>query len=143
MTQDGKSLIETLVVLAIAGLAAVMALPNFLNLSSRAQVQTATEELASELRLARQLALTTRDRVRLVFDLEGRTIAAQFVNSGRTHHTYRYDDRGIVLERPSAGTEIVFHPSGRSATATTIQLRGKEGQVRKVTVSLTGRVAVS
>ena len=143
MKQDGKSLIETLMVLTLIGLATGMAAPNFLASTSSAQTRAATEEIASELRLARQLALTKRDRVRLVFDSEHRTIAAQFVNSGVTHHVYRYDDRRIVIENPSAGPEIVFHPSGRSATATTIQIRSKEGQVRKLTVSLTGRVAVS
>ena len=143
MKQDGKSLIETLMVLTIIGLATVLAVPNFLAFASRVQVRSATEEIASELRLARQLALTKRDRVRLVFDPERQTITAQFVNGGATHHVYRYEGRGIVIEKPSAGSEVVFHPSGRSATATTIQLRSKEGQVQKLTVSLTGRVAVS
>jgi type IV fimbrial biogenesis protein FimT len=143
MNQEGKSLIEMLMVLTIIGLASALAGPHFLTLASRVQVHSATEEIASELRLARQLALTKRDRVRLVFDLEQRTIVARFVNGGTTHHVYRYEDRGIVIEKPSAGLEILFHPSGRSATATTIQLRGREGQIQKLTVSLTGRVAVS
>lgn len=143
MKQDGKSLIESLVVLAITGVLTIMAGPRFQSLTSRAHVQAATDEIASELRLARQLALAKRDRVRLVFDLERRTIAAELVNGGVTHHIYRYENRDVVMEQPSAGPEILFHPSGRSATATTIQLRGKEGSVRKLTVSLTGRVAVS
>jgi type IV fimbrial biogenesis protein FimT len=143
MNQQGQSLLETMMALVIVGLATVMAVPSLLSLASRAHVQAAADEIASELRLARQLALAKRDRVRLVFDLEHRTIAAEFVNGGGTHHIYRYGDRGIILDRPTAGEEIVFHPSGRSATGTTIQLRSRDGQVRKLTVSLTGRVAVS
>ena len=143
LKQDGKSLIETLAVLTIIGLATVLAVPNFLALASRVHARSATDEIASELRLARQLAITKRDRVRLVFDLERQTIAALFVNGGATHHVYRYEGRGIVIEKSGGGADVVFHPSGRSATATTIQLRSKEGQVQKVTVSLTGRVAVS
>ncbi len=143
MNQDGKSLVETLVALAVTGLLTVMAAPSFQTLTSRTHVQAVTDEIASELRLARQLALAKRDRVRLVFDLEQGTISAELVNSKQTHHVYRYADKQIVLEPPSAGREILFHPSGRSATATTIQLRGREGAVRKLTVSLTGRVAVS
>jgi type IV fimbrial biogenesis protein FimT len=100
------------------------------------------EEIASELRLARQLAITRRDRVRVVFDHERQTLVAQFVNDTTIHHTYRYGDKGIVVEESSGGSEILFHPSGRSATATTIQLRGKEGLVQKLTVGLTGRVSI-
>jgi type IV fimbrial biogenesis protein FimT len=78
----------------------------------------------------------------VVFDFEQQALVAQFVNGATTHHIYRYGDTGVVIEEPSAGPEILFHPSGRSATATTIQLRSKEGQIQKLTVGLTGRVSI-
>ena len=133
---------ELMVVVAIIGIVAVMAVPNFLALNSRMKTRCVTEEIASELRLARQLAMTHRDRVRLVFDFEQQALVAYFVNGATTHHVYRYGEKDIVIEEPSAGPEILFHPSGRSATATTIQLRSKEGQVQKLTVSMTGRVSI-
>lgn len=142
MKQEGKTLMETMVVVAIIGIVAATAAPNFLVLNSRVQARCATEEIASELRLARQLAITHRDRVRVVFDVEQQALVAQFVNGATIHHIYRYGDKGIVIEEPSAGPEILFHPSGRSATATTIQLRSKEGQVQKLTVGITGRVSI-
>lgn len=142
MKQEGKTLMELMVVTAIIGIVAAMGAPNFLGLNSRTQVRCASEEIASELRLARQLAITYRDRVRVVFDFEQQALVARFVNGETTHHIYRYGDKGIVIEEPSAGPEILFHPSGRSATATTIQLRSKEGQVQKLTVSITGRVSI-
>ena len=142
MKQDGKTLMELMVVVAIIGIVAAMGGPNFLALNSRMQARCATEEIASELRLARQLAITYRDRVRVVFDIEQQVLEAQFVNGATTHHVYRYGDKGIVIEEPSAGPEILFHPSGRSATATTVQLRSKEGQIQKLTVGITGRVSI-
>ena len=142
MRQDGKTLMELMVVVAILGIVAAMGTPNFLALNSRTQARCVTEEIASELRLARQLAITYRDRVRIVFDLDQQALVAQFVNGATTHHIYRYGDKGIVIEEPSAGPEILFHPSGRSATATTIQLRSKEGQIQKLTVGITGRVSI-
>lgn len=142
MTQEGKTLMELMVVVAIMGIVSALAAPNFLMLNSRTQARCATEEIASELRLARQLAIAHRDRVRIVIDFEQQALIAQFVNSATTHHVYRYGDKGIVIEEPSTGPEILFHPSGRSATATTIQLRSKEGQVRKLTVGITGRVSI-
>ncbi|OQW50030.1 MAG: hypothetical protein A4C66_14205 [Nitrospira sp. HN-bin3] len=142
MTQEGKTVTELLVVVGIIAIVAGMALPNFMNLNSRTQVRCAAEEIASELRLAKQLALTNHDRVRVLVDLEQRELITQFVQSGLTHHVYRYSDRQLVIEEPSAGTEILFHPSGRSATATTLHLHGREGQSQKLTVSITGRVSI-
>lgn len=131
-----------MVVLAIIGLVSMMAIPNFLSLNSRTQTRFTTEEVASELRLAKQLALTYRDRVRILIDTEQQELTTQFVNGGTVHHVYRYGGKGIVIEEPSTGPEIQFHPSGRSATATTIQLRSHEGQIQQLTVSLTGRVSL-
>lgn len=142
MDQQGKTLMEFMVVTAMIGIVAAMAVPNFLLLQSRMEMQSLTQEIASELRLARQMAMTQRDRIRIVFDLEQQVIAAQLVNQGITSRTYRYGGKGIVIEEPSAGPEILFHPSGRSATPTTIQLRGKDGQMHKLTVGITGRVSV-
>ncbi len=142
MTQEGKTLTEFLVVVGIVGIVAGMALPSFMNLNSRTQVRCVAEEVASELRLAKQLALTNHDRVRIVVDLDQRELITQFVRSGLTHHVYRYSDKNLVIEEPSAGPEIIFHPSGRSATATTVHIRGQEGQTQKLTVSITGRVSI-
>ena len=142
MKQEGKTLMELMVVVAIIGIVATMALPNYSVLNSRTQVRCTTEEIASELRLARQLAMTYRDRVRIIVDREQQALTTQFVNSATTHHTYHYGGKGIVIEEPRAGPEILFHPSGRSASATTIELHSLEGQIKQLTVSIMGRVSL-
>lgn len=142
MKQEGKSLMELIVVVAIIGMVATMALPSYSVLNSRTQVRCTTEEIASELRLARQLAMTSRDRVRIIVDREQQALTTQFVNSATTHHMYHYGGKGIVIEEPSAGPEILFHPSGRSASATTIELHSLEGQTQQLTVSIMGRVSL-
>jgi type IV fimbrial biogenesis protein FimT len=142
MKQEGKTLMELMVVVAIIGMVATMAFPNYSVLNSRTQVRCTTEEIASELRLARQLAMTYQDRVRIIVDQEQQALTTQFVNSATTHHIYRYGGKGIVIEEPSAGPEILFHPSGRSASATTIELHSLEGQTQQLTVSIMGRVSL-
>jgi type IV fimbrial biogenesis protein FimT len=142
MKQEGKTLMELMVVVAIIGMVATMALPSYSTLNSRTQVRCTTEEIASELRLARQLAMTYRDRVRIIVDREQQALTTQFVNSATTHHMYHYGGKGIVIEEPSAGPEILFHPSGRSASATTIELHSLEGQTQQLTVSIMGRVSL-
>jgi type IV fimbrial biogenesis protein FimT len=142
MKQEGKTLMELMVVVAIIGMVATMALPNYSVLNSRTQVRCTTEEIASELRLARQLAMTYQDRVRIIVDREQQALTTQFINTATTHHTYHYGGKGIVIEEPSAGPEILFHPSGRSASATTIELHSLEGQTQQLTVSIMGRVSL-
>lgn len=142
MTQTGHTLLELTVTLAIIGIVSALAIPSFASLNSHMQIRCATQEIASELRLARQLAMTHRGRVRLSFDSEPQALVVQFVDGDRTHHVYRYRDKGIVIEEPSAGPEILFHPSGRSATGTTIRLQGRDGRSATLTVALTGRVSV-
>lgn len=142
MKQDGKTLTELMVVVAIIGMVVTMAVPNYSVLNTRNQLRCTTEELASELRGARQLAMTYRDRVRIVVDLGHQVVTTEFINNATTHHAYHYGGKGIVIEEPSAGPEILFHPSGRSAGATTIQLHNLEGQTQQLTVSITGRISI-
>lgn len=144
MKQEGHTLMELMMGLAVTGMLSALAVPNFLTLNASVQIHSATEEVASELRLARQLAMTHRDRVRITFDLQQQALVSQVVNGSEAtlHHVYRYADKGVAIDEPSAGLEILFHPSGRSATATTIYLRNKEGQTQTVTVGLTGRVSI-
>ncbi len=142
MKQEGKTLMELMVIVAIVGMTAMMAFPSYSVLHSNSQVHCTTEEVASELRLARQLAITNRDRVRIIVDPEQQALTTQFINTGTMHHVYQYGGKGIVIDEPSAGWEILFHPSGRSASATTIQLRSQDGKVQQLTVSMTGRVSL-
>ncbi len=139
----GTSLPELFVVLTIIGIMAALAVPSYRTMLARVQARSVTAEIASELRSARQLAMARRERVRVLFDREQRTLTLQRVDGEAVLRVYRYGDTGVVLDEPSAGPELWFHPSGRSATATTIRLRDRDGRETILTVSLTGRVSIS
>lgn len=140
--EQGFSLVELVTVVAIIGLVVTLAVPNLLALSRRMQTDLFARELASELRQARQLAMAQRDRVYLVFDRERRAILAQVGQDRVLHHIFQYDDRAMDVDEPSAGSDLVFHPSGRSATATTIHFHNAQGETGTITVSLSGRVSI-
>lgn len=142
MSTEGFSLVEMLISLAIVGLMSALAAPNLMALNARMQVDVLAKQVSSELRWARQWAITTQDRVRLVFDQEQQAIVAQVGSDRIQHHLLSYQHQGLEIDEPSAGPDVVFHPSGRSATATTIQFRNRHGHTRAITVSLTGRVSI-
>jgi type IV fimbrial biogenesis protein FimT len=141
--EQGWSLTELLVVLAIMGIIGVLAVPSYQTLSARAQARSVIVEIASELRFARQMAMGRRERLRVVFNREGRTITLRRADAEGILHIYQYADKGVIVEEPTAGPDILFHPSGRSATPTTIRLRDSQGRQTTFTVSITGRVSVS
>jgi type IV fimbrial biogenesis protein FimT len=141
--EQGWSLTELLVVLAIMGIMAALAGPSYQSLTARGQARSVTIEIASELRLARQLAMARRERLRVIFDREGRTITLRRADAEGILHVYQYGGKGVVVEEPTAGSELLFHPSGRSVTPTTIRVRDSQGGATTFTVSITGRVSVS
>ena len=141
--EQGWSLTELLTVLAIMGIMAALAGPSYQAFAARAQARSATVEIASELRLARQLAMARRERLRVVFDREGRTITLRRADAEGILHVYDYAEKGVVVEDPTAGPELLFHPSGRSVTPTTIRVLDSQGRETMFTVSITGRVSIS
>ncbi|HEY6262941.1 MAG TPA: GspH/FimT family pseudopilin [Nitrospiraceae bacterium] len=139
--EQGWSLTELLVVLAILSIMSLLAGPSYQTMAARTQARSATAEIASELRLARQLAMTRRERLRVIFDPEARTITLQRADAEGVLRVYKYADRGVVVEEPTAGPELLFQPSGRSASPTTIRVRDSQGSEITFTVSITGRVS--
>lgn len=141
--EQGWSLTELLTVLAIMGILAALAWPSYQTTAARVQARSATSEIASELRLARQLAMARREPLRVIFDREGRTISLRCAGAEAILHVYHYADKGVVVEEPTAGPELLFYPNGRSATPTTIRVRDSQGRETTFTVSITGRVSTS
>jgi type IV fimbrial biogenesis protein FimT len=130
-------------VTAIVGIVTVMAVPAYQNFHARLQGRTAVAEIASTLRLARQLAMAKRERVLMRFDLSVQTITLRRTDADGVLNVYRYADKGILIDEPTAGPDVVFYASGRSASATTIVIHDREHRRTTVTVSLTGRVVIS
>jgi type IV fimbrial biogenesis protein FimT len=142
-TQSGRSLAELMIVVALVGIFAAMAIPSYQGMTARVQVRSAVAEIASTLRMARQLAMARRERLLVRFDLLEKTISLRRADTDGLLEVYRYGDKGIALDEPTAGPELFFHPSGRSASATTIVIHDGPYRRTMVTVSLTGRVVVS
>jgi type IV fimbrial biogenesis protein FimT len=142
-TSAGKTLAEVIIVTAILGILAVTAAPAYQSFHSRLQGRAAAAEIASTLRMARHLAMARRERLMIRFDRSTQTITLRQADAAGVLNVYRYADKGIVVEEPTGGADLLFHPSGRSASASTIVMYDRDHRRTTVTVSLTGRVVIS
>lgn len=143
LRERGGSLPELVIVLAIIAILSAMAVPSYKAMIATAHARSVASEISGELRTARQLAMARRERLLIRFDQLQQTITFMRADSGDVLKVYQYSDRGVVIEEPTAGPNVFFYPSGRSATATTISIIDREGKKTILTVSLTGRVSTS
>ncbi len=140
----GRSLLEVLIVLGIVGITALMTGEAFWGGSMTNRLAAVKKNIALELRIARQWAVIRREPISVRFDVGGSHARTErFRQNGRPLRQYDFSKKGIVVKSLSKGFHVVFYPSGRTATPTTILLQDRRGQQVALTVSLTGRVRMN
>ncbi len=144
MNQGGKTILEVMLVVGVLGLASVLTGEGFWGAVSTNHAVVVRADIASELRMARHMAITGRKPIRVLFEPTGTRITTESVTSpAATFRQYDFSGKGIIVEGLSRGSGVVFYPTGRAATPTTITLRGiRDGERRQLTVSITGRVRI-
>ncbi len=142
MNQQGKTVLELMLVVGLLGLAAVLTGEGFSGAVSRNHASVVRAEIASELRMARYMAITGRRPIRVLFEPGATRISTESVTSPPAKlRQYDFSGKGVTVEKLSRGPGVSFYPTGRAATPTTITLRRtRDGEQRQLTVSLTGRV---
>lgn len=144
MNERGMSLVELCVVLAVLAVVMGLSVPGWAALVAKHRQRAAVTEIASELRMARQLAMARHERVRVVVNAEQSELRTECMDCDqRALRRYEFGRTGTVVYSMSTRPEIVFQPSGRSGTATTMVLVDSRRVIHRLTVSLTGRVVVS
>ncbi|MBA5869473.1 MAG: prepilin-type N-terminal cleavage/methylation domain-containing protein [Nitrospira sp. CR2.1] len=144
MNERGVSLVELCVVLAVLAVVMAVSVPGWAALVAKHRQRAVVTEIASELRMARQLAMARHERVRVVVNAEQSELRTECMDCDqRALRRYEFGRTGTVVDSMSTRPEIVFQPSGRSATATTMVLVDSRRVIHQLTVSLTGRVVVS
>ncbi len=144
MNERGVSLVELCTVLAIVAIVLGVSVPGWTALVAKHRQRAVVTEIASELRMARQLAIARHERVRVVVNTAQSELRTECVDCETTVlRRYEFAHTGTVVESMSTRPEIVFQSSGRSATATTMVLIDSSRVTHQVTVSITGRVSMS
>ena len=142
MNEQGKSLIEIVMVMALVVTMTALTGAGLMAATAKQQGRVVATELANELRAARYLAIMRRERLRIVFEPERATMRVETAETpGRLIREYDFSAQGVTVERLSNGVDIVFHPSGRAASPTTITLKNRQQERWQLTISLVGRVS--
>lgn len=140
MNQRGVTLIELVTVLAIAGVLVCLS-DGFVSAATRYRAKAVRTDLAAELRAARHLAITGREKVRVVFDASSPHIRTELVDAPHSVlRSYGFSGKDIAVETFSNGPSITFYSSGRTATPNTVTFVNSRGERWRITVSITGRV---
>ena len=157
----GLTFLEALVTVGVLGVLAAASLPFLIPRFHEYQLRSAAWQVAGDLRLARQRAITTRARYRFAFADSGASADADsYVLQSAVRQGSR--DRWVQELPPGAGARrrlpgstridpsstpstraITFNPNGSVVPAGTIRLRGGTGSLALVAVDQAGRVQVS
>jgi type IV fimbrial biogenesis protein FimT len=142
-SERGIGLIELMVVVGVMALVATLGVESLSGMLARSQGRAAATELAGELRAARSHAMLRRERVRVLFEPENSAVRVESADQpGTMLRSLSLRERGVSIEDVSGGPAILFQPSGRTATPTTVTLRNRRGARWRLTVTITGRVTI-
>jgi len=85
--ERGYSLAEMLTVVAIIGILALVAVPNFMSMYRSGKLKTSMRQFTNHLRAARQRAVTQSNFVRV-----------SFVDNGRMYYLFESEDQGATWD---------------------------------------------
>lgn len=133
--KDGFSTIELLAGVALMGIIAAIALPNWRGLFPTYALNNSTRQVQSELHHLKMRAAAENVRFQLVY------------LQGANSYTIQRDSKALVTKPLAEGTTITkagtitFKPRG-TADSERVRLTNSDGKCRQIVVSGTGRVRV-
>jgi type IV fimbrial biogenesis protein FimT len=146
--QSGFTLIEMMIVIAIMGIFAGIAIPNYLSYMPKHRLNGAARQVMGDLMLARMKAVSQNNEFKIFFlNNHEYTILDDDDNDGTADAGELTDPKDIHPEYHdvtfSATNNPIFHPRGTSSPlGTTITLSSPNASKKYVQIRYTGRVMI-
>lgn len=145
--RKGFSLVEVVIVVALIGIIATIAVPNFQNYIRNRNLKTAAQEISSEFFVTRQRALAESRTYRLVFDVGNNRYTTEeqtapgvwTVRQTKQVAASAAANDGIVI---TSSPTFTFQPRG-TVSLGTVNVQNSIGSVATITVNITGRTYVT
>ncbi|MGI6227560.1 MAG: pilus assembly FimT family protein [Peptococcales bacterium] len=140
--QQGFTLIELLIVIFTLGLLTSLAFPNAADIINRHRLESATKEIASDLRLAQQMAISKEKNFRVI------------MNDSRSNPQNTYfilEVNGQTLKTVQLPANIIFSTShyfdfsssGQTPNRTIRLVNKNSNQAKYIVIYRTGRIRIS
>ena len=146
--QSGFTLIEMMIVIAILGIFAGIAIPNYLSYMPKHRLNGAARQVMGDLMAARMQAVSQNNEFKVFFlnnheyrtldddDNDGNADTGEWAETKDIHPEYH----DVTF---SATNNPIFHPRGTaSPLGTTITLSSSNGSKKYVQIRYTGRVMI-
>ena len=127
---QGFSLVEMMIVVVLLVITSTVAIPSFVDMIRRNQVESQASELLNLLQYARGQAVTRRTSYEVLLTQDGSQWVARRVNSNGepTERVLAVDAAVAINASALAGGSLVFRPNGSANQAATF-ISCKEGKV--------------
>ena len=152
--QRGYSLAELLTVMAIVGVLSLVTVPAFMNYSKTARLKNSLRQVSSDVRAARQRAVTSTRFVRLtvtnVSPAPGKYELEESIDRGATYYTIPGTEKQLQQYNYfGAAGSVTFRPNGTLVlppgdTETSLVVKSDDTTVKNtytITVNLSGKVS--
>ena len=140
----GFSLIELIIVIALIGIIAAIAAPNFTRYRDNTNLREAARDLASDIQLYKQRAMAENVNYRVTFSGNNYLIERGATWDDVATKAVGANNASIVINSNTyAGGIILFSPRGTTTSGTLVLKHNGRGSTASITTSTMGRVRVA
>lgn len=142
--EKGFTLLELMIVVAIIGMATMLAIPNYISWNARHQLRQATSEIQNQLSLARISAMSRNSVVIVNVSLAGGKVVVTAADASGTTVVPPVQMAGSITGLNPAPSAVAFSPlgirSGGGAGNQLIAITNQQGLTYSVRVTPGGKV---